>query len=116
MPSVLRSRMTRRWRASPPTRSRSTALRSMEHGRSIAQEATSGGDAQIYLHFVAHDVYLVMGGTGTVDVSVNGRHLSAMHVGRRPAPLHVVLRRNVEAGQLNLSLAPGVEAYDFTFG
>jgi hypothetical protein len=47
-----------------------------------------GGDrrsnATIDLHFVANDVYLVMGGTGTVDVSFDGRHLTTVDVSGVP--------------------------------
>jgi hypothetical protein len=81
-----------------------------------SQEATAGAHASIDLHFVANDVYLVMGGTGSVSVSF-----------RRPAPhdrkrercaaaLHAVLRERAANGQLDLAFSPGVQAYDFTFG
>jgi cytochrome c biogenesis protein CcdA/thiol-disulfide isomerase/thioredoxin len=81
-----------------------------------AQEATSDADAQIYLHFVANDVYLVMGGTGTVDVSFNGKHLSTVHVGGVPRLYTLFSGSALQTGQLNLSFTPGVQAFDFTFG
>ena len=37
------------------------------------QRAVAGRDARLRLHFHAHDVYLVLGGTGSVRVSVDGR-------------------------------------------
>jgi cytochrome c biogenesis protein CcdA/thiol-disulfide isomerase/thioredoxin len=81
-----------------------------------AQEAMSGADAQIYLHFVASDVYLVMAGTGTVDVSFNGRHLSTIAVSGVPRLYTLFSGNALQTGQLNLSFTPGVQAFDFTFG
>jgi cytochrome c biogenesis protein CcdA/thiol-disulfide isomerase/thioredoxin len=81
-----------------------------------AQEATSGATAQIYLHFVASDVYLVMGGTGTVDVSFNGRHLSTLQVNGVPRLYTLFSGNALQTGQLNVSFTPGVQTFDFTFG
>ncbi len=81
-----------------------------------SQEATAGSDAQLYLHFVANDVYLVMGGTGTVDVSFNGRHLSTIEVSGVPRLYTLFSGNALQTGQLDLRVSPGVQAYDFTFG
>jgi cytochrome c biogenesis protein CcdA/thiol-disulfide isomerase/thioredoxin len=80
------------------------------------EDATAGSDAQIYLHFIASDVYLVMSGTGTVDVSFNGRRLSTVNVSGVPRLYTLFSGNALQTGQLNLSVSPGVEAYDFTFG
>jgi cytochrome c biogenesis protein CcdA/thiol-disulfide isomerase/thioredoxin len=80
------------------------------------QEATADANAQIYLHFVANDVYLVMSGTGTVDVSFSGRHLSTISVRGVPRLYTLFSGSALETGQLNLSFTPGLQAYDFTFG
>jgi hypothetical protein len=68
------------------------------------------------LHFTANDVYLVMGGTGTVDVSYNGRHLTTVNVKGIPKLYTLFSGSALQTGQLNLSFSPGVQAYDFTFG
>jgi cytochrome c biogenesis protein CcdA/thiol-disulfide isomerase/thioredoxin len=81
-----------------------------------AQEATAGSNAQITLHFVANDVYLVMGGTGTVDVSFNGRHPSTLNVSGVPLLYTLFSGNALQTGELDLSFSPGVQAYDFTFG
>ncbi len=81
-----------------------------------AQESTAGSDAQITLHFVANDVYLVMGGTGTIDVSFNGRHLSTLNVSGVPRLYTLFSGNALQTGELELSFSPGVQAYDFTFG
>jgi hypothetical protein len=81
-----------------------------------SQEATAGANATIDEHFVANDVYLVMGGTGTVDVSFNGRHLSTIAVSGVPRLYTLFSANAAHTGNLRLSFPPGVEAYDFTFG
>jgi cytochrome c biogenesis protein CcdA/thiol-disulfide isomerase/thioredoxin len=81
-----------------------------------AQEATSGTDAQIFLHFVADDVYLVMGGTGSVDVSFNGSQRATIEVKGVPRLYALFSGSALRTGELSLSFTPGVEAYDFTFG
>ena len=81
-----------------------------------SQEATAGANASIDLHFVANDVYLVMGGTGTVDVSFNGRHLTTISVSGVPRLYTLFSGSALQTGQLTCSFSPGVEAYDFTFG
>src|SRR4029077_12744812 len=45
-----------------------------------SEEATAGSNATLGLQFTADDIYLVMSGTGTVGVSVNGRHLTTVTV------------------------------------
>jgi cytochrome c biogenesis protein CcdA/thiol-disulfide isomerase/thioredoxin len=81
-----------------------------------AQEATAGSNARITLHFVANDVYLVMGGTGTLDVSFNGRHLSTLNVSGVPRLYTLFSGNALQTGELDLSFSSGVQAYDFTFG
>ena len=49
-----------------------------------AQEATAGTDAQMELGFQADDVYLVLGGRGTLAVSVNGVHTKTITVSGIP--------------------------------
>jgi hypothetical protein len=81
-----------------------------------SQEATSGADASIDLHFVANDVYLVMGGTGSVAVSFDGRHLTTLEVHGMPRLYTLFSGDALQTGQLGLDFSPGVRAYDFTFG
>jgi thiol-disulfide isomerase/thioredoxin len=81
-----------------------------------SQEATSGSNAAIDLHFVANDVYLVMGGTGSVDISFDGRHLAGIDVSGVPKLYTLFSGSALQTGQLTLSFSPGVQAYDFTFG
>jgi cytochrome c biogenesis protein CcdA/thiol-disulfide isomerase/thioredoxin len=84
---------------------------------SIASEAsTAGKNASLELNFIAQDVYLVMGGRGTVDVSVNGVPTRTVTVTGEPKLYQLVGVANAESGLLTLKVSPGVQAYDFTFG
>jgi cytochrome c biogenesis protein CcdA/thiol-disulfide isomerase/thioredoxin len=81
-----------------------------------SQEATAGSNALIDLHFEADDIYLVMGGRGTVDVSFDGRHLTTVTVSGIPKLYTLLSGAALQSGQLDLNFSPGVQAYDFTFG
>jgi cytochrome c biogenesis protein CcdA/thiol-disulfide isomerase/thioredoxin len=81
-----------------------------------SEEATAGTNATLALQCTADDVYLVMSGSGTVAVSFNGKHVTTVTVGGIPK-LYTLLSGSVlQTGQLTLTVSPGVEAYDFTFG
>ena len=81
-----------------------------------AEEATAGPDATLTLNFEAKDVYLVLGGTGTVGVKVNGVRTRTVAVGGEPKLYQLVGSGPYQQGLLTLTVSPGVEAYDFTFG
>jgi cytochrome c biogenesis protein CcdA/thiol-disulfide isomerase/thioredoxin len=81
-----------------------------------SQEATAGDHATLLLHFTADDVYLVLGGQGSVDVSYNGRHLSTVKVSGVPRLYTLFSGGELQTGQLSLAFSSGVQAYDFTFG
>ncbi len=66
--------------------------------------------------FLAHEVYLVLGGHGTLTVSVNGHKVQTIHVAGTPR-LYTLFHSGLGAeGKLLLQASPGVQAYDFTFG
>jgi cytochrome c biogenesis protein CcdA/thiol-disulfide isomerase/thioredoxin len=81
-----------------------------------AQEATSGQGAEIELGFLAQDVYLVLGGSGTISVSVDGHRTQTVAVGGIPRLYTLYQASSTVTGTLLLRFSPGVEAYDFTFG
>ena len=81
-----------------------------------AQEATAGHGAGLELSFLAHDVYLVLGGTGTLDVFIDGRHTQTIGVRGVPRLYTLFQSRAATTGRLRLQVSPGVQAYDFTFG
>ena len=81
-----------------------------------AQEATAGRDAAMELGFLANNVYLVMGGSGTVDVSINGKHTQSIIVAGVPKLYTLFHADKSTTAMLELTASLGVEAYDFTFG
>ncbi len=80
------------------------------------QEATAGTNATIQLRFDASNVYLVMGGGGSVGVSYNGHPLTTLAVSGVPKLYTLFSGSSVQTGLLTLTFSPGVQAYDFTFG
>jgi cytochrome c biogenesis protein CcdA/thiol-disulfide isomerase/thioredoxin len=80
-----------------------------------AQEATAGPNAQLELGFQADDVYLVLGGTGTLEVSINGAHTQTIDVSGIPK-LYTLFHGSLSDATLLLKASPGIKAYDFTFG
>ena len=80
-----------------------------------AERSVAGRNARLRLRFHARKVYIVLGGTGTVRVLVDGRPTRTVHVqGDRLYTL--VPGTKLLAALLELRFAPGVEAYAFTFG
>ena len=81
-----------------------------------AEMLTAGANAQLQLNYQANDVYLVLGGTGTVTVDVNGKPAQTIEVGGVPKLYTLASGQNDSRATLTLTAAPGVAAYDFTFG
>ena len=80
------------------------------------ERIVAGPDARLRLAYHARDVYLVLGGSGEVGVRVDGKPVRTVDVtGDR---LYTLVSRpgQAEDHTLDLSFAPGVEAYAFTFG
>ncbi len=80
------------------------------------QEATAGKNAQLELSFLAKKIYLVLGGNGTLSVTVNGRQISTIKIHGAPRLYTLYQSGSSVQGKLLLKASPGVQAYDFTFG
>ena len=78
--------------------------------------ATAGSGARLELGFLAQDVYLVLGGSGTINVSINGHHTQTIDVSGIPRLYTLYQAASANTGTLQLQVSPGVQAYDFTFG
>ena len=81
-----------------------------------AEEATAGANASMELSFLAQDVYLVIGGSGAIKVSIDGRYTQTIAVGGVPKLYTLFHASSSTTGSLEFSASPGVQAYDFTFG
>ena len=79
------------------------------------ERIVAGHGARLRLAYLARKVYIVLGGTGTMTVRVDGRLSSSIRVdGDR---LYTAVDRE-QSGRhlLELRFSPGVLAYSFTFG
>jgi cytochrome c biogenesis protein CcdA/thiol-disulfide isomerase/thioredoxin len=81
------------------------------------EEAEAGAGAVLTYHFYAARVFLVLGGSGTVDVTLAGDPSFHRTVTVAGAPsLDTLYDQGARDGVLRLALSPGVQAYAFTFG
>ncbi|HVV58765.1 MAG TPA: cytochrome c biogenesis protein DipZ [Gaiellaceae bacterium] len=79
------------------------------------QAAVAGRGARLQLHFQAKDVYIVLGGHGTVQALVDGKPERTLDV--NAYRLYTVRQSSKQADALlELRFSPGVQAYSFTFG
>ena len=92
-----------------------SATASTSDGSGSEEKITSGAGARLELAFQASDVYLVLGGTGTIKATV-GSHTQTIDVSGIPRLYTLVASPNPESATLVLSASPGIDAYDFTFG
>ncbi|HET7127742.1 MAG TPA: cytochrome c biogenesis protein DipZ [Gaiellaceae bacterium] len=79
-----------------------------------AQAITAGKGARLRLQFAASNVYIVMGGHGTVRALVDGRPTGSIDVNAEK--LYTVRTGKPTEALLELRFSPGVQAYSFTFG
>jgi thiol-disulfide isomerase/thioredoxin len=77
---------------------------------------TAGPDAKLIVHFRARDVYLVLAGKGTIMASSPGRPAKVIHVSGTPDSHAVLTGGSQRSGVLTVTLSPGLQAYDLTFG
>jgi cytochrome c biogenesis protein CcdA/thiol-disulfide isomerase/thioredoxin len=79
-----------------------------------AQAITAGKNARLRLQFEASNVYIVMGGQGTVRSFVDGKPTGTIRVNAEK--LYTVRSGKPTDALLELRFSPGVQAYSFTFG
>jgi cytochrome c biogenesis protein CcdA/thiol-disulfide isomerase/thioredoxin len=79
------------------------------------ERIVAGKGAGLKLHFHARDVYLVLGGRGTVSTAVDGKPGKRVNVDAYEL-YTLKTGRTISDGLLTLRFTPGVQAYAFTFG
>jgi thiol-disulfide isomerase/thioredoxin len=79
------------------------------------ERAVAGTNARLRLHFVARDVYLVLGGKGRVESYLDGNEAGSIRVDADRL-YTIVSARSARDALLELRVSPGVNAYAFTFG
>jgi hypothetical protein len=79
------------------------------------ENLTSGKNAVIELNYTAADVYLDVGGRGTITATVNGKP-TTYRVSGAPDIYTVVHLSKQQSGTVKVALSPGLNAYSFTFG
>ena len=77
--------------------------------------AAVGDNAVIALRYTAADVYLVVGGEGTVTVAHDGA-TETIPVSGPPTARQLVRLDDVRTGELSVELSRGLNAYAFTYG
>jgi len=80
-----------------------------------SQGIVAGPGAFLLLDYHAKDVYVVLGGKGTVTALVDGKRQKTIHV--NAYRLYTVRSsQQVQDATLELRFSPGVKGYSFTFG
>jgi cytochrome c biogenesis protein CcdA/thiol-disulfide isomerase/thioredoxin len=79
------------------------------------ESITAGKDAVITLNYTADDIYLDVGGTGTLTATVLGA-TRTYPVSGAPNIYTVMHRSGLGIGTLRVAVSPGLSAYSFTFG
>ena len=86
-------------------------------GWTVEKERIVAGEAaRLRLAFHARNVFLVLGGRGQVDVTLDGEHSKTVQVTEDRLYTLVELPGRAADHALDLAFSPGVEAYAFTFG
>ncbi len=82
---------------------------------SVGEESlTAKSNASIALNYDAHDVYLDVGGTGTLTVNAGGKTTTYKVSG---APnIYTLVHGPQRRATIHVTLSPGLEAYSFTYG
>lgn len=80
------------------------------------QGATADGDDSVVrLNYTAKDVYAVVGGTGTLTVTRDGK-TTTTPIGGAPTLHRIVADDSAHRDQLDMQVSKGLQVFSFTFG
>lgn len=80
------------------------------------QGATADGDDSVVrLNYTAKDVYAVVGGTGTLTVTRDGK-TTTTPIGGAPTLHRIVADNSAHRDQLDMQVSKGLQVFSFTFG
>jgi hypothetical protein len=88
------------------------------HGRWTLdnQGATADGDdSAVRLNYTAKDVYAVVGGSGTITVTRDGK-TTTTPIGGAPTLHRIVADDSAHRDQLDMRVSKGLQVFSFTFG
>ncbi|MDC8997307.1 cytochrome c biogenesis protein DipZ [Mycobacterium marinum] len=84
---------------------------SLDHQRAAAD----GDDCRIKLNYLAKNVYLVVGGTGTLTVTGAGKS-TTLRIGGAPTSHQIVAGDQVQRTTIEVHPSKGLQVYSFTYG
>ncbi len=79
------------------------------------QSLTAGAGAELELNYNADDVYLDIGGTGTITATLNGKP-TTYRIGGAPNIYTLVSTNTAHQGIVRIRVSSGLMVYSFTFG
>ena len=80
------------------------------------EKLTAGDNAHLTLNYQAKAAYLVLGGSGSVQVSVDGKPSRTINVSGPPESYQLVSDGEIGKHRLDVTVSAGLSAYDITFG
>ncbi len=75
----------------------------------------TGAGGEIKLNYRAKEVRMVLTGNGTVTYTAKGQ-TKTVQVNGTPDSYRLLSTQDIEAGAIDVTVGPGVQAFSFTFG
>jgi cytochrome c biogenesis protein CcdA/thiol-disulfide isomerase/thioredoxin len=77
--------------------------------------SADGDDAAVRLNYTAKNVYVVVGGTGTITVTRDGK-TTTTSIGGAPTLHQIAADETAHRDQLDMRVSKGLQVFSFTFG